>query len=213
VISAEQRRHPDPADLALVSTAVRRFQDPRFDAIAVKLFPGEHYVTRSTSEVIVTVLGSCVAACVRDPIAGVGGMNHFMLPESRDGYWGKVSASLRYGNFAMERLINDILVLGGRRERLEVKVFGGANVLGNGANIGHQNSQFIEAYLRAEQLPIAARDLYGDLPRRVYYFPTSGHVSLLELRRRTDIEMLTNEQEYRAALSAKSMAGSVELFE
>ena len=132
---------------------------------------------------IVTVLGSCIAACIRDPIAQVGGMNHFMLPESDDGAWGAASASLRYGNFAMERLINDILCRGGHRSRLEIKVFGGARMIGNTALIGPQNADFVEAYLKDEGLPIAAAHLRGAHARRVHYFPLTGRVRMLEMPR------------------------------
>jgi chemotaxis protein CheD len=90
----------------------RTYRDPDFDAIAVKIFPGDHYVTTNPDEMLVTVLGSCVSAGIRDPQVRIGGMNHFMLPEGRADGWDSVSASLRYGNVAMERLINDILAHG-----------------------------------------------------------------------------------------------------
>jgi chemotaxis protein CheD len=102
-----ERRNAAPAIVGHSTATLRRYHDPHFNATAVKLLPGDHYVTGLAEEMIVTVLGSCVAACIRDALAGVGGMNHFMLPESRDGRWGSASANLRYGNFAMETLIND----------------------------------------------------------------------------------------------------------
>jgi len=211
--SLGERRRPSAADMAGEDRTVRRYRDPHFDAIAVKVLPGEHYVTQSSDEMIVTILGSCVAACIRDPIARVGGMNHFMLPENQTGTWGEDSSSLRYGNFAMERLINDILKHGGRRSRLEIKVFGGANVLSTGAKVGRQNCVFIEAYLKAEGLPIAARDLAGEHPRRIHYFPRTGKVFMLELRRQKEIEGMTVEQSYREDLKKAPVAGSIELFE
>jgi chemotaxis protein CheD len=195
------------------NTAVRRYRDPHFDAIAVKVLPGEHYVTEAADEMIVTILGSCVAACIRDPVARVGGMNHFMLPENETGAWSGVSSSLRYGNFAMERLVNDILKRGGRRSRLEIKVFGGANVLSIAATVGRRNCEFIEAYLAAEGLPIAARHLYGEHPRRVHYFPQTGKAFVLELRRQKDIEGMGVEQTYRETLKTEPVTGSIELFE
>lgn len=190
-----------------------RYYDPSFDAMAVKVLPGEHYVSRAPDEMIVTVLGSCVAACVRDPGIGVGGMNHFMLPHSDEGLWGNASASLRFGNFAMERLFNDIFELGGRRRHLEIKVFGGANVLGNGGTIGHQNSAFIEEYLKAEGLPIVARDLYGLHPRRLHYFPVTGAVAMLELRRQSDLGIVAEEKVYQKAIDKAPVAGAIELFD
>src|SRR5262249_28254371 len=98
----------------------RRYRDPMFGEEAIKVFPGEHYVSDRSDEMLVTILGSCVAACIRDPRAGVGGMNHFMLPESGSGGsgWDSASSSMRYGNVAMERLINDVLARGGMRKRL-----------------------------------------------------------------------------------------------
>jgi len=211
--SSADRRRPSADDRAVFDTTVRRYRDLHFNAIGIKVLPGEHYVSRSAEEMIVTILGSCVAACIRDPAARVGGMNHFMLPESQTGEWGQTSSSMRYGNFAMERLINDILKLGGRRSHLEIKVFGGANVLSNGATIGHKNAEFIEAYLKAEGLPIAARHLYGDHPRRIHYFPSTGKVALLELRRANDLEGVSIEQDYRDTLKQAPVAGSIELFE
>lgn len=134
VLTRERRptRAANPADFR---SSVHRYRDPRFDTTAVKVFPGEHYVT-SADEMLVTVLGSCVAACIRDPAVAVGGMNHFMLPEAGTGAlasadrsnsdWCDPSFAMRYGNVAMEQLINDILARGGRRQRLEIKVFGAA---------------------------------------------------------------------------------------
>ncbi len=210
-----ERRRRDGATDALLETSVRRFRDPRFDAIAVKVFPGEHYVTQNSEEMLVTVLGSCVAACVRDPIAGLGGMNHFMLPESLTdgGGWGKVTGSLRYGNFAMEQLINDILKQGGRRNRLEVKVFGGGRIMNIGGAIGERNAEFVEAYLAAEGLPIVARHLLGNYPRRVHYFPLTGKVYMQELRRLDDISLVETEASYRAQLKVQQVDGSIELFD
>lgn len=196
-----------------------RFRDPRFQAVAVKIGPGEHHVTASADEMIVTVLGSCVAACVRDPGAGVGGMNHFMLPKGAcgvtSGSWGGASESLRYGNVAMERLINDVLRRGGRRGSLEIKVFGGARMIGGsggGGMVGPRNADFVEAYLQAEGLPIAARHLRGDHARRVNYFPLTGRALVLELPR-DDGGIASAEAGYHAKLKTEPADGTVELFE
>lgn len=194
----------------------RRFvreEEPAEESPPVRVLPGEHHVTRDFNATIITVLGSCVAACIRDPRAGVGGMNHFMLPESVEGNWGTATASLRYGNFAMEKLINDILAAGGKRNNLEIKVFGGANVLRNGANIGWQNAEFVEAYLKEEGLLIAARHLYGTYPRRVHYYPTSGRVRMLELRRNEDMGVVETEEGYVQKLKHQPVDGSAELFD
>lgn len=194
------------------SSAARRYRDPRFDAVAVKVFPGDHYVTADANEMLVTILGSCVTACIRDPLIGVGGMNHFMLPESAGSGWDTASASMRYGNVAMERLINDILKRGGARERLEIKVFGGGNVMKGTTNIGHRNAEFVEEYLAAEGLPIAARHLRGKLPRRVHYFPATGRVMLLELQRYEQEAVVRSEASYKHKIQVEPDAGSVELF-
>ena len=196
-----------------VTSAIRRYRDPRFDAIAVKVFPGEHFVTADPDEMLVTILGSCVTACIRDPLVGVGGMNHFMLPEAMGGGWDTASGSMRYGNVAMERLINDILIHGGIRQRLEIKVFGGGNVMkGATSNIGHRNADFVETYLMAENLPITAHHLRGNLPRRVHYFPSTGRVMLLELQRTEQEAVVRSEGLYKSKIQVEPVAGSAELF-
>lgn len=159
---------------------MRRFYDPRFQAIAVKILPGDYYVTDDPSEMLVTVLGSCVAACIRDRECGIGGMNHFMLPESHNGNWGKTSSALRYGNFAMDRLIADVLERGGRRDAIEVKVFGGA-LSQIGARVGDDNAAFVEAYLAAAGLTPTVCLLRSPHPLRVHYFPATGRACVLEL--------------------------------
>jgi chemotaxis protein CheD len=195
------------------ASVTRRYRDPRFDAIAVKVFPGEHFVTANPDEMLVTILGSCVSACIRDPLAGVGGMNHFMLPEAMGGGWDTASGSMRYGNVAMERLINDVLKQGGVRQRLEIKVFGGGNVMkGATSNIGHRNADFVETYLVAENLPITAHHLRGSLPRRVHYFPSTGRVMLLELRRTEEEAVVRSEGLYKSKIQVEPISGSAELF-
>jgi len=195
-------------------SGLRRYRDPMFAETAIKVFPGEHYVSDRSDEMLVTILGSCVAACIRDPRAGIGGMNHFMLPEagSSSSGWDTASSSMRYGNVAMERLINDILARGGLRTRLEIKVFGGGNVLNAATNIGHRNADFVEDYLAAEDLPIVAHHLRGSLPRRVHYFPATGKVLLRELQRTEREALVQNENSYKSRIEVEPVAGSVELF-
>ena len=118
--------------------------------VQVKIGPGDYYVTAAANEFLVTILGSCVAVCMRDPVLGVGGMNHFLLAESASGEWGGMSAATRYGNHAMETLINDIIALGGVRSRFEVKVFGGGQVIDSSMPIGQNNVEFAERYLSNE---------------------------------------------------------------
>jgi chemotaxis protein CheD len=178
----------------------------------VRINPGGHYVTSRGREMLVTVLGSCVAACIRDPFAKIGGMNHFMLPQSDNGAWGIASASLRFGNFAMERLINDILSNGGSRQNLEIKVFGGASIIGNGAQVGLRNADFVETYLREEGLPIAAANLRGAHARCIHYFPHNGLVRMLEMPL-VEPDVARIETNYVARLGMEPVAGSIELFE
>jgi chemotaxis protein CheD len=147
-----------------------RYFDPHFQVETAKILPGEYYATNKDMA-LVTVLGSCVSACLRDRETGIGGMNHFMLPDEGKlvGQHGNVSAGGRYGVHAMELLINQILKLGGRRDRLEAKVFGGGNVLQGFmlSNVGEQNANFIVEYLSVERIPIMARDLLDVWPRKI----------------------------------------------
>ena len=132
---------------------------------------GEHHVTRDPSVVLSTILGSCVALCLRDPVAGVGGMNHFLLPE---GAGAGTDAGRRYGAYAMELLINDVLKAGGRRERLEAKLFGGGRMFDTLRDVGRANADFAERFLRDEAIALVGGSLRGDGARRVHYWPVSG---------------------------------------
>jgi chemotaxis protein CheD len=196
---------------------VKRFYDPRFKATSVMVLPGRHYVSSDPNEMIVTLLGSCVAACIRDPKIGVGGLNHFLLPESDSGQWGNATAAMCYGNHAMETLINDIIKRGGARDRLEVKVFGGGNIIDSASSsaIGTQNAEFVERYLRNEGFQIAAKHLCGSLPRRIHYFPVAGKVKMLLLRRGPDKDLYRKEMDYRKQIKTETDvdAGDVELFD
>lgn len=209
----------DPGNLVLTDTddrdtdGVRRYYDPKAAATAVKVLPGRHYVTARSGEVIVTVLGSCVAACIRDPVAGIGGMNHFMYPESDTGSWGGTSAAERYGNYAMEVLINEILKRGARRERLEVKVFGGANVIRSSRRIGTDNAEFVKTYLAREGLSILSEDLGGTQARRINYYPKSGKAMRLFLAANVEDPIAREELRLRRSLRETRLGGDVELFE
>lgn len=194
--------------------AVRRYFDTALGKHVVRVVAGEHYFTSDRNEVIITVLGSCIAACIRDPVAEVGGMNHFMLPDRQSSHWGADAYSaMRYGNVAMERLINDLLKNGAERGRLEVKVFGGANVIRSRNAIGTQNAAFVRDYLYSEGFAMAAEDLEGGRPRRIHYDPASGEVVRFWLNRTDDLAIMNAEAEYQKSLKPQDMAGSVELFE
>jgi len=177
----------------------------------VKVGPGEHFVTDRAEIAIATVLGSCVSACIRDPVARVGGLNHFMLPESNDGYWGRAAASLRYGNFAMERLVNDILIRGGQRGRLEIKLFGGGCLAADMGRIGERNADFVERYLREEGMVPLVRQLRGKSARRLVYFATEGRCFMQEMRDEAP-RIAAGERRFGAALPQRLPQGAIELF-
>lgn len=191
--------------------ATNRYFDRKFDTQAAKILPGEYYVSDSR-ELLVTVLGSCVAACIRDGDSGIGGMNHFMLPD--DGGRDAIGNSARYGTYAMEVLINHLLKLGARRHRLEAKVFGGGAVLSSlaSSNVGARNAEFVLQFLKTEKIPVIAKDLLDAYPRKVYYFPQTGRVLVKKLHRVHNETLFSRENDYKARLSDTPMAGDVELF-
>lgn len=191
--------------------ATNRYFDRTFDCDAVKVLPGEYFVT-TADILLVTVLGSCVTACIRDRDKGLGGMNHFMLPDASEG--GMLSSSARYGAYAMEVLLNHLLKLGARRSSLEAKVFGGGQVLASltQTQVGEKNAQFVLDYLRTERIPIVARDLLDIYPRKVYFFPVSGRVMMKKLVRVKNDTLIEREREYQARLRRDNVQGDVELF-
>jgi chemotaxis protein CheD len=194
---------------------LQRFWEPDTARWTVKILPGEYYVTRS-DEAITTVLGSCISACIRDPILRIGGMNHFMLPEDnsvRDANSrAPVVLSTRYGSHAMESLINDLLKLGGQRQRFEIKVFGGGRVLSAMTDIGARNIEFVKEYLSLERLPINAHDVGGEEPRKVIYFPSEGKVRVRRLRPIENRGISDREKLYMDSLRQKDEGGDIELF-
>lgn len=191
--------------------ANNRYFDRTFSAEAVKVLPGEYFVT-TTDMVLVTVLGSCVSACIRDREKGIGGMNHFMLAESVDR--GVLSASARYGNYAMEILVNHLMKLGARRQNLEAKVFGGGRVMASleSSMVGERNSSFVLEYLKTEGIAVAAKDLLDVTPRKVYFFPATGRVLVKKLARVHNDTLERREKEYAARLVEAPVSGDVELF-
>jgi chemotaxis protein CheD len=193
--------------------ATNVYYDRTFDCDAAKILPGEYYYT-ARDMVIVTVLGSCVSACIRDRVTGIGGMNHFMLPDSGKDTDSPVSASMRYGTYAMEVLINELLKAGARRENLEAKVFGGGRVLSGfiAINVGERNAQFVRDYLRAENIRVAAEDLNDIYPRKVYFFPRTGKVLVKKLKQLNNNTLANREQDYASRLRTTPVAGDVELF-
>ncbi len=193
---------------------LRRFWDPVQACMTVKVLPGEFYVS-DQEEMLSTVLGSCVSACIHDVRRGIGGMNHFMLPEplgERDGWSSTVGRAARYGSDAMEQLINAILKAGGQRADLRVKVFGGGRVLARMSDVGQRNIDFVQRYIAAENLPLVASDLGDVFPRQVQFFPHSGRARVRLLRRSDDVALVAGESGYLKRLANDPIKGEVELF-
>jgi chemotaxis protein CheD len=191
----------------------RRF-DARVHAVVATLHPGDYYVAND-GELISTVLGSCVSACIRDARRRIGGMNHFMLPVDRSegsGAWGSTaSAATRFGNVAMERLINEILKRGGQRADLEVKLVGGGKVLDALSDVGARNIRFVRQYVQAEGFRVIGEDL-GDLyPRKVLYNAASGSVQVKRLAR-SDGRVVADETRYMRDIDRTPVGGDIELF-
>lgn len=194
---------------------VNRYWDHTNQTHAAKILPGEYYVTQH-DELIATVLGSCISVCVRDRVLGIGGMNHFMLPVGADRDESctstSISAATRYGNFAMEHLINAILKHGGSRKHLEIKVFGGGRILAGMTDIGRRNIEFIRDYLATEGLKAVAEDLGEVFPRKVLYHPKSGRARVKRLRALHNDTIVQRETQYLRELERQPIEGGVELF-
>jgi len=187
--------------------------DSSFDLDAAKILPGEYYVTKRDM-VLVTVLGSCVAACIRDRVSGIGGMNHFMLPDCNRDSSDPTNVSARYGTYAMEMMINQLLKVGARRENLEAKIFGGGSVLRGrvAPDAGARNAAFALDYLHTEGISIVGQDLLDDYARKVYFFPYSGRVLVKKIRTMHNETIIEREQAYSARLNVADIQGDVELF-
>ena len=195
---------------------VHRIWDRHNDRWSARILPGEYFVTRN-DEVITTVLGSCISACMRDPVLGFGGMNHFMLPEdvtNGSSSWldPAVGLATRYGSFAMESLINDLLKLGARRERLEVKLTGGGRILASMTDVGARNIEFARHWLSLEGLKVAGEDVGESHARRVQYFPATGRVRMFRLRNLDNGAVVNSEKQYQSTLREKPAGNDVELF-
>jgi chemotaxis protein CheD len=165
--------------------------------------------------VLVTVLGSCVCACIRDRVNKIGGMNHFMLPDSGQDKNNPLGESARYGIYAMEILINQLLKMGAKRSNLEAKVFGGASVLRGFTvnNVGERNAEFVLQFLKTEKIPVVAEDLLDIYPRKVYFFPTTGRVRVKNLKQVHNDTIINREAEYNTRLHYSKLEGDVELFD
>lgn len=185
------------------------YRDTQLNADVVKVLPAEYFCTERDLA-LMTVLGSCVAACLRDPIARIGGMNHFMLPD------GEVTDGIpaRYGSHAMELLINELLKHGCNRDRIEAKVFGGGNVLKSFTSqpVGTRNAEFVVEYLQNERIQVVSKDLGGIHPRKVCFFPVTGRALVKKLPHAHEDAVAAEEIAYKDRLKQTPVAGSVELF-
>lgn len=169
----------------------------------IHIIQGEQYVTDDPEVMLTTILGSCVAACLRDPDVGIGGMNHFLLPDTEAG-----GAVQRFGAHAMELLINDILRRGGRRHRLEAKLFGGGRMFDGLTDVGEANAAFAERFLRNEGVPVVGGSLRGGKARRLQYWPVSGRALQRFVEDPAQIRTLREVAPPRAPIDE----GAVELF-
>jgi chemotaxis protein CheD len=202
---------PRPRSTGAAGEAGTFYFERDFGRHAVKVLPGEFFVA-AEDVVLSTVLGSCVAACIWDPRLKIGGMNHFLLPGEAGGS-DPMSDSGRYGVFAMEQLINELLKRGARRNALEAKVFGGGHVMRNFTTItvGTRNAEFVLRFLGTEGIRVVSQDLKDVHPRRVAFFPHTGRALCKHLKQ-ADSALIAEEQRYSAKLTTRPVAGDVELF-
>lgn len=195
---------------------INRYWDKENEIVAAKLLPGDYYVT-SVDEMITTVLGSCVSACIRDAVSGIGGMNHFMLPETSRSRLDTrdesiVGTALRYGNYAMEHLINTILQYGGKRKNLEVKLFGGGKVIATLGDVGLRNIEFVLDYVDTEALNLVSHDLGDIYPRKVNFFPKTGRVRMKKIKDLHNETIILREKQYGSQIKDLSVESTIELF-
>lgn len=186
--------------------------DAHFSRDAVKLLPGE-YFAHDDEVLLMTTLGSCIAACLWDRRAQIGGMNHFMLPEG--GGAGSLDANGRYGSYAMELLINELMKRGATRGTLEAKVFGGGQVINgmSSLNIGEANTEFVLDYLKTEHIPVVSRDVMGTVARKVCFLPASGKAMVKRLACTSQDPVFANERiATRQSNLAPASSGTVDLF-
>ncbi len=218
---AGRRRRSTPSgmpDCLPSFTHINRYWDKTHRCHAAKILPGEFYVT-SNQEAICTTLGSCVSACIWDERSGIGGMNHFMLPLTNEAAtevnWGQKNVAgnaTRYGNYAMEHMINEILSNGGRRKHLQAKVFGGGKVLKNMGNVGKKNADFVLEYLSIEKIALISQDLCDEYARKVFFNPLSGRAKVKRLRTFPNDTVSQRETKYLNDIVHEPVDGAVELF-
>ena len=196
--------------LPIRNDEVMRYFDSRFQVTAAKLLPTQ-YLAVDDNTALTTTLGSCVAACLRDPVLKIGGMNHFLLPEGNVGD----GAPARYGSYAMELLINEMMKQGASRSTMEAKVFGGGQVIEgmNSMNIGERNTAFVVDYLKTERIPIVSKDVLGNHPRKVCFLPRSGKAMVKRLAASNPAALVAQDRAAaQQAAPQSTCGGSVDLF-
>jgi chemotaxis protein CheD len=203
------------SQLARLKAAPRRageasffFYDAHFKNNAVKVLPGEFFV-HADDILVMTTLGSCIAACLWDRERRVGGLNHFMLPDA-----GGAADSGRYGAFAMELLVNELIKLGASRTTMEAKVFGGGAVIGgmNSLNVGERNTRFVLDYLKTERIAVVSKDVMDVYPRKVCFLPASGKAMVKRLATTNSDTLAAQELAAQKAQASTGTGGSVDLF-
>lgn len=197
---------------------VNHYWDNERKTIVAKILPGEFYITKD-NVVIATTLGSCVSACIWDAHAKIGGMNHFMLPitekEAHEVDWGQrgiASDATRYGNFAMEHLINIILKNGGTKAYLQAKVFGGGKVLNKMTDVGERNIEFVLSYLAKENISLVKSDLGAFHPRKVLFEPLTGKAFIKHIDNLHNDTLIQREHDYINKIEHAPVEGDVEIF-
>ncbi|MEH6346616.1 MAG: chemoreceptor glutamine deamidase CheD [Bermanella sp.] len=196
---------------------VNRYYDKHLQVWTAKILPGEFYVT-SHGEMIATVLGSCISACIRDVKLGIGGMNHFMLPaqnEHSTEQWGSNAntAETRYGNWAMEHLLNTLYKMGSRKQDLEVKLFGGGQVMASMTDVGQRNILFVYDYLRKEGMNVTASDVGDVFSRKVLFFPDTGSVKVRRIISTHNQTIVNREKGYMDSIQQHKDDSDIELFD
>lgn len=188
---------------------IKKYYDKVNNCQTAKILPGEFYVT-DKQEMITTVLGSCVSACIYDLDSGLGGMNHFMLPGNDAA--NDADGSTRYGLFAMESLVNEILKRGCFKRNLKAKLFGGGQIIENMSDIGQKNIRFAKKFLFSEGIPLESHDLGLIFPRKVNFFPLSGRVMVKRLQSLHNNTIEQREKQYMQSLNTTPVSGDIDLF-
>lgn len=204
--AAARRKQQYEEALAAASRFIahNRYYDHQFRRDVIKIMPGEFHVASGDKVALATVLGSCVSAVIWDPVTRIGGMNHFMLSSSH--YDGAHRESARFGLFAMDTLIEHLVLAGALRHTLEARVFGGARVLKGqmASDIGAGNADFALDYLAEVGIPVTAQNLGDIYPRKLYFFPDTGQVLMRKLKTEDNLQVMREEQEFRYRLTRET---------